>query len=226
MRILVVEDNQPLAEAVVEALRQESYAVDLAQDGREAEELVEVNAYDAILLDRSIPPPSGLELLRRWRQAGLETPVLMLTGHADLEDMVGGLDCGADDYLTKPFRFPELSARLRSLLRRRGRTLVAQLVAGDVVMDRSARTVEVAGREVSLRPKEFAILEYLLTKVDQVVSKTELVEHVWDDSFDSLSNVVDVTLHRVRQKIDAGAAAPLLETLKGVGYRLRSARAR
>ncbi|HRC85873.1 MAG TPA: response regulator transcription factor [Thermoanaerobaculia bacterium] len=224
MRILVVEDNEALARAILELLEGENYAVDRAADGVSAAEMADVNSYDLIVLDWSIPPPSGIELLTLWRQSGKETPVLMLTGKSELDDMISGLDHGADDYLTKPFRFPELLARVRSLLRRQHRQLLTQLAAGDVVMDRAKRTVEVAGKPVTLRPKEFAVLEYLLSRVDEVVSKSELVEHVWDDSFDSFSNVVDVTVHRVRQKIDGEADAPLLETLKGVGYRLKRQR--
>ncbi|HEX4955249.1 MAG TPA: response regulator transcription factor [Thermoanaerobaculia bacterium] len=224
MRILLVEDHAQLAEVITEALQDESYAVDLAPDGETAEELADLNPYDLILLDWSIPPPSGLDLLRRWRKAGLETPVLMLTGRDTIEDKIGGLDGGADDYLTKPFRLEELSARVRSLLRRRERKLLASLRAGDLEMDRAAREVTVAGQPVNLRPKEFAVLEYLLGRVGQVVKRTELVEHVWDDSFDSFSNVVDVTVHRVRQKIDPEGRPPLLETVKGVGYRLRPER--
>lgn len=224
MRILVVEDEEVLADALVEGLRDESYAVDLARRGTEAEEQMAVNAYDLVILDWTIPAPSGIELLRRWRAAGNDTPVLMLTGRADLADRVGGLDTGADDYLTKPFAFDELLARSRSLLRRRARPLVASLSAADVEMDRGAHTVRVAGEPIELSPKEFAVLEYLLARKGQVVSRTELAEHVWDDSFDAMSNVVDVILYRLRRKIDGDREEKLLQTLKGVGYRLRDHR--
>jgi DNA-binding response OmpR family regulator len=224
MRILVVEDEEVLADALVEGLRDESYAVDLARRGTEAEEQMAVNAYDLVILDWTIPAPSGIELLRRWRAAGNDTPVLMLTGRADLADRVGGLDTGADDYLTKPFAFDELLARSRSLLRRRARPLVASLSAADVEMDRGAHAVRVAGEPIELSPKEFAVLEYLLAKKGQVVSRTELAEHVWDDSFDAMSNVVDVILYRLRRKIDGDREEKLLQTLKGVGYRLRDHR--
>src|SRR5579885_675433 len=182
MRILVVEDEEVLADALAEGLRDESYAVDLARRGSEAEELMAVNAYDLVILGWTIPAPSGIDLLRRWRAAGNDTPVLMLTGRAGLADRVGGLDTGADDYLTKPFAFAELLARSRSLLRRRARPLVAALTAGDVVMDRGAHAVTVAGEPIELAPKEFAVLEYLLAHKGEVVSRTELAEHVWDDS--------------------------------------------
>ncbi len=225
MRLLVVEDEEVLAEALVERLRAEAYAVDSAATGAEAAELVEINPYDLVILDWSIPPPSGIELLRAWRRQGHAMPVLMLTGHSGLDERIGGLDSGADDYLTKPFQFGELLARVRSLLRRRQQPLQPRLSAGDLEMDRAQRTVQVAGQALELRPKEFAILEFLLSRVDQVVSRAELVEHVWDDSFDSFSNVVDVTVHRLRRKIDGQQERALLHTLKGVGYVLKSRRA-
>jgi len=225
MRILVVDDEPSLAEAVAEVLRDEAYAVDVATCGAAADELKEVNEYDLVILDWTIPAPSGIELLRKWRGAGDDTPVLMLTGRADVADRVGGLDTGADDYLTKPFSFDELLARARSLLRRRARPLVAALTAGDLVMDRSGHAVRVAGQLVDLSPKEFAVLEYLLTRKGQVVSRTELSEHAWDDSFDPLSNVIDVIVYRLRRKIDGGREVKLLQTLKGVGYLLRDQRA-
>jgi DNA-binding response OmpR family regulator len=221
MRILVVEDDRPIAEAIVETLRDERYAVDLAATGEEASEMVAVNDYDLVVLDWSIPPPTGIELLREWRSQGLELPVLMLTGHTDVEDRVGGLDTGADDYLTKPFRFAELLARVRSLLRRRARPLDPPLAVADVVVDRARLEVEVAGEPVELTPKEFALLEYLIRRRGEVVSRTDLAEHVWDGSFDSLSNVIDVTVFRLRQKLDAGRDRKLIHTVKGAGYVLR-----
>ncbi|MCH9646712.1 MAG: response regulator transcription factor [Deltaproteobacteria bacterium] len=224
MKILVVEDEPDLAEVLVEALEEERYLVDLARDGEKADEMMGMNEYDAVVLDWTIPAPDGLELLRTWRKGGVETPVLMLTGRSRLEDRVGGLDTGADDYLTKPFSLAELLARVRTLLRRRDRSLNA-MEAGDLKMDRPARKVIVAGREVVLSPKEFAILEYLLTRVDEVVTRTELAEHAWDDSFDAMSNVIDVTVYRLRKKIDGGNPLRLLHTLKGVGYSLKSQRA-
>jgi DNA-binding response OmpR family regulator len=224
MRILVVEDERVLAEALVEALQQEFHAVDLARDGETASELADVNEYDLIVLDWTIPPPTGIELLRSWRRAGRETPVLMLTGRSAVGDRVDGLDTGADDYLTKPFSLVELQARVRSLLRRRAKPLQSLLQADDLEMDRAARRVTVGGRPLDLSPKEFALLEYLLSRKDQVVTRTEISEHVWDDSFDPLGNVVDVTVHRLRRKIDGEREKRLLHTLKGVGYVLRGER--
>lgn len=224
MRILLVEDEELLADGIAEALRSESYAVDIAADGPTADELAAVNDYDAVILDWTIPPPTGLELLQKWRSDGLTTPVLMLTGRTDVDDRVGGLDSGADDYLTKPFSMAELLARTRSLLRRKEKELMAELTADDLVMDRAGRRVTVAGEPVELSPKEFALLEYLLHRTGDVVSRTEIADHVWDDSFDSFSNVIDVTVHRLRKKIDGSRPDKLLHTVKGVGYVLQPAR--
>jgi len=224
MRILVVEDEDVLASSVVEALEDQSYAVDRAANGTEAAELAEINQYDLVVLDWTLPKgPSGLELLARWRADGVQTPVLMLTGRKDVGDRVDGLDSGADDYLTKPFSFEELSARVRSLLRRREKVLKT-MHAGDLELDRASRRVRVAGEDIELAPKEFGILEYLLTRVDETVSRTELSEHVWDESFDAMSNVVDVLVYRLRKKVDGGREGKLLHTIKGVGYVLRSRR--
>lgn len=224
MRILVVEDERALAGALVEALADQSYAVDLAADGATASELFEVNQYDLVVLDWTLPPgPSGLELLSRWRLAGIQTPVLMLTGRREVGDRVDGLDSGADDYLTKPFAFDELAARVRSLLRRREKVLKT-MVAGDLELDRAAHRVKVAGEEIELAPKEFGILEYLLARKGETVTRTELSEHVWDESFDAMSNVVDVLVYRLRKKIDGGRPGKLLHTVKGVGYVLKEQR--
>jgi DNA-binding response OmpR family regulator len=224
MRILVVEDEAAVAEWVATALRAEHYAVDVAPAGAAAAELAAVNEYDLVVLDWSIPPPTGIELLRGWRAAGWQVPVLMLTGHLDVDHAVGGLDTGADDYLTKPFRMPELLARVRSLLRRAARPLAGPLAAGDLEMDRAARTVTVAGRPVDLSAKEFALLEYLLCHAGRVVSRSEIAEHVWDEAFDPTSNVIDVTVYRLRRKIDRGRPGRLLHTVVGGGYVVRPQR--
>lgn len=225
MRILLVEDDEVLAAAIREFLVDEHYAVDRAADGREAAELAAINGYDLAVLDWTLPRggPNGLELVASWRRQGLQLPVLMLTGRHEVGDRVDGLDAGADDYLTKPFSFAELGARVRSLLRRRDKNL-ERLAAGDLELDRAARRVTVAGREIELAPKEFGILEYLLRHVDETVTRTALSEHVWDDSFDAMSNVVDVLVYRLRKKIDGSRDAKLLHTVKGVGYLLKSHR--
>lgn len=223
MRILVVEDEEDLAEVLVEALAGQRYAVDQASDGDMADELVSINDYDLVVLDWTIPGPSGLELLQGWRAAGKQVPVLMLTGRAGVEDRIGGLDSGADDYLTKPFSLDELFARVRSLLRRRER-VIQSYRAGDLELDPVARRASVDGREIRLAPKEFAVLEYLLTRLDEVVSRSDLAEHAWDESFDAMSNVIDVVVYRLRRKIDGDRPNRLLHTFKGAGYVLKSQR--
>lgn len=224
MRILVVEDDPQLSALTREALEYACYAVDTAADGATAGELMEVNTYDLVVLDWGIPAPSGIELLRAWRQQGQSLPVLMLTARDAVEDRVGGLDTGADDYLTKPFSFAELLARVRSLLRRRGKRLQVALEAGDVFLDRGKHLVTVAGRPTPVSPKEFAVLEYLLRRKDEVVTRTEVEEHVWDDAAEPMANVVDVVIHRLRKKIDGDRPERLIHTVRGVGYTLRSER--
>jgi DNA-binding response OmpR family regulator len=224
MRILLVEDEPLLADATVEVLQDEAYAVDCARDGETASMLMHVSAYDLVILDWTIPAPTGIDLLREWRGNGLQMPVLMLTARNDVADRIGGLDAGADDYLAKPFSFDELLARVRSLLRRRSQPLAMRLEAADLVMDRARHSVHVGGTPVELSPKEFAVLEYFLRHVDALVTRTDLSEHVWDDRFDAISNVVDVTVHRLRRKIDGDRPDRLLHTIKGVGYMLKNRR--
>ncbi len=226
MRILLVEDEATLAEPVAELLREESYSVDWARSGADASRLMHDNdgSYDLVILDWTIPAPSGLELLQEWRARGIQTPVMMLSGRAAIADRVGGLDTGADDYLTKPFVFDELLARVRSLLRRRATQPRTRLEIDDLAMDRAAHSVTVDGDQVDLSPKEFAVLEYFLHHVDELVTRADLTQHVWDESFDPQSNVIDVTVHRLRRKIDGERARRLVHTLKGVGYVLKSRR--
>ncbi len=219
MRILLVEDDDALSAAVAETLADERYAVDRAATGAEADELMAVNAYDLAILDWTIPPPSGLELLTTWRRQGIATPVLMLTARAAVADKVSGLDAGADDFLAKPFALEELLARVRSLLRRREKPLPA-LTAGDLELDPRARTVRVGGQPVALTAKELGVLEYLLRHAGQVVSRSELSEHVWDQTFDAFSNTLDVIVYRVRKKVDGDRPDRLLHTVVGVGYML------
>ncbi|RMH21443.1 MAG: DNA-binding response regulator [Acidobacteria bacterium] len=223
MRILVVEDNLQTAALICEVLREAYYAVDLAVDGARAAELTSYEDFDLVILDWQIPRPSGLELVHDWRQQGLEMPVLMLTVRDAIEDRVEGLEAGADDYLTKPFSVEELLARVRSLLRRRMGSL-GELAAGDVWMDRCRRQVTVGGQPAKLSAREFALLEYLLMRKDEVVTRAEIENRVWDTRFDTLSNVVDVLVHRLRKKIDADHERRLLHTVHGVGYVLRSER--
>jgi DNA-binding response OmpR family regulator len=223
VRILVVEDEEDLAGVLVEALEGQRYAVDRAGDGATADEMVCVNDYDLVVLDWTLPGKNGVDLLKSWRSAGRQVPVLMLTGRSGLEDRIGGLDSGADDYLTKPFSLEELFARARSLLRRRERVLQTYR-AGDLELDPAARRATVGGGEIRLAPKEFAVLEYLLSRLDQVVTRSELAEHAWDESFDAMSNVIDVVIYRLRRKVDGDRPERLLHTLKGAGYLLKSRR--
>ena len=224
MRILVVEDNAEMAAVVCEVLRDDRYAVDLAETGAEADELIYVNSYDLVVLDWGIPAPSGLELLGRWRRDGREMPVLMLTARDTVEDRIGGLDTGADDYLTKPFAVGELLARVRSLLRRRSRPLTARLASADLELDRSSHQATVAGSPIELSPKEFAVLEVLLDRRDEVLSRSEIEESAWDHESEPMANVVDVIIHRLRKKIDGGREGRLIHTVRGAGYVLRSER--
>jgi len=224
VKILIVEDERRLSDSLVQVLNDESYAADAAYDGITASELAEVNEYDLVALDLNIPPPTGLELLRAWREAGSNVPILILTARDGVEDRVAGLDGGADDYLTKPFSFDEFLARVRSLLRRRAGSVISTYSAGDLEMDRAGRRVEVAGRPIALSPKEFAMLEYLLMHKDETVTRIDLSEHVWDSSYDSMSNLVNVFVYRLRKKIDGDLDKKLIHTVPGHGYVLRSER--
>lgn len=225
MRILLVENEICLADSLVDALEADAYAVDRAVDGSTADDLEFVNSYDLVILDWNIPPPTGIELLRHWRDEGDGTPVLMLSEHPSIETVVSGLDTGADDFLAKPFSIQEFLARVRSLLRRRATPLQLPLSAAGIEMNRASHRVTVNGEEIELTRKEFSILEYFLTRPGAVVTRSELIEHVWDESFDSMSNVVDVTIHRLRTKIESHNDQRLIRTVKGVGYALGDARA-
>jgi DNA-binding response OmpR family regulator len=224
MRILVVEDNQEMADLICEVLRDACYAVDHAPDGDFADQLIAVYDFDLVVLDWQIPPPTGMDLLRTWRQSGLQLPILMLTVRDEVRDLVDSLDAGADDYLTKPFSVAELLARVRSLLRRREGSRLPELRAGDLLMDRACRRVTLEDETIEFSPKEFALLEYLMTRQDEVVTRSDMEDHVWDSAFDSMANVVDVMIHRLRKKIDSGRKQHLLHTVRGVGYTLRSER--
>ena len=217
MRILVVEDDIKIASFVVKGLKQEGYAADHAPDGDTGLALVESTTYDAAIVDVMLPGLDGLSLVRRLRAAKADMPVLFLSARATVEDRVRGLQAGGDDYLTKPFAFAELSARLQALIRRATRAPEAtRLAAGDVTLDLVARTVTVAGNPVELQPREFSLLEYLLRHAGRPVTKVMLLEHVWDYSFDPQTNVVDVLVSRLRSKIDPDKTR--IETLRGVGY--------
>src|SRR5436190_12741067 len=219
MRILVVEDEKKVANFIKKGLQQEGYAADIAQDGEEALESAMAFDYDAMVLDLMLPKKSGLDVLRTIRASKPKLAVLVLTAKGSLEDKVTGFDAGADDYLIKPFAFAELSARIRALLRR-GAAKDNKLKAGDLEMDTSTRQVRRGGQPIDLKLKEYALLEFLLRNAHRAVTRTMIVEHVWDIHFDSISNVVDVHINSLRNKIDKGFNPPLIHTVRGVGYML------
>lgn len=221
MRILLVEDDLKMNTTVRQALHEEAYAVDVAYDGNRAEELASINAYDAIILDVMLPGKDGLEVCRSLREAGSIFPVLMLTARDSLHDRIAGLDSGADDYLVKPFHVEELLARVRALVRRGGQTRATRLTVGDLTVDTARRVVHRGGQPIQLTNTEYAILEYMARRPDEVIGRSELMEHVWDENYDGLSNIIDVYMRRLRFKLDDGAADKLLETVRGAGYRLK-----
>lgn len=215
----MVEDDPAIGAFVVRGLREAGYTVDHAKDGDAGFDLARHERYDAIVLDLMLPGRDGLSVIEGIREAGLTTPVLILTARRSVDDRVKGLQAGGDDYLTKPFALPELLARVQALLRRsQGTPESPRLVVGDLVMDRLTRKVERQGRPIDLRPREFALLELLMRSAGQVVSKTMILSEVWGYSFDPGSNVVDVLVFRLREKIDRGFDRPLLHTIRGVGY--------
>ena len=202
MRLLVVEDDLRLSEVLMRGLREEGYAVDFARDGKSALEQLSINSYDAIVLDVMIPAPNGIEVCRQLRSAKVATPVMMLTARDAVGDRVAGLDCGADDYMVKPFAFSELLARLRALLRRGPITAAPTLQIGDLRVDTASHRVFRGDREIVLTSKEYALLEYLARNPGRVISRSEIAEHVWDENFDPFSNVIEVYVNRLRRKID------------------------
>jgi two-component system OmpR family response regulator len=223
MRILVVEDDEQTAAYMVKGLTESGYVVDKTGNGRDGLFLATSNDFDAIVVDRMLPGLDGLSLIQALRAARVATPVLILSALGQVDDRVQGLRAGGDDYLTKPFAFSELLARLEALLRRRsGPAVVTRLSVGDLEMDLLSRSVKRAGQAVELQPREFRLLEYLMRHAGQVVTRTMLLEGVWDYHFDPQTNVIDVHISRLRQKIDKGFEAPLLHTVRGAGYCLRA----
>ncbi len=220
MRILLVEDERKVASFIARSLRENAYAVDVAETGERALDLASGTSYDVILLDLRLPGLGGIEVCREIRQAGIETPILMLTARSLVEQRVEGLDAGADDYLAKPFALPELHARVRALIRRSFGQGRAALRYADLELDRHRRSLRRAGVAVALTSKEFSLLELLLLRAPETVTRSEIIEHVWDQNFDSGTNLVEVYVNRLRQKIDQDRPAKLLHTVRGVGYRL------
>jgi two-component system OmpR family response regulator len=221
MRVLVVEDEAKMAGLLKRGLRQEGYSVDVAPTGEEAVWLGTENDYDAIILDVGLPDLDGFAVCRRLREAGRWAPVLMLTARDAVPDRVSGLDVGADDYVTKPFSFAELLARIRALIRRGATERPALLKVGDLSLDPATRQVRQADTDIVLTSKEFALLEYFMRHPGEVLSRTRIIEHVWDFAFDSNSNVVDVYVRHLRDKIDRPFGNRSIETVRGAGYRFR-----
>lgn len=226
MRILLVEDDGSVARFIQKGLREESYAVDVAADGEKGLWLHKANDYDLLIVDLMLPKLDGFELVRRIRQHDTRTPILVLTARAAIQDRVQGLESGADDYLTKPFAFVELVARVRALLRRGKVDRSEPLRCADLVLDPRTRTVIRAGKRIPLTRIEYAMLEFLLRHQGQVVTRTQIMEHVWDVHFDLGSNVVSVYVNYLRNKIDKGFDQPLIHTVRGFGYVLTEKKAR
>ncbi|HEY7475678.1 MAG TPA: response regulator transcription factor [Vicinamibacterales bacterium] len=223
MRILLVEDEPRAAQAVSKGLREQAYAVDVARDGDDALYQAAITDYDAIVLDVVLPGTDGLTVCRRLRQQGSAVPVLMLTARDAVEARIAGLDSGADDYLTKPFDFGELLARVRALIRRGHRPITPSVLrVGCLELDTRARRATSAGRKVVLTAREYALLEFLARRPDTVVGRSEIAEHVWDASYEATSNVIDVCVQRLRRKLDRPGCASVIQTRRGEGYMLAS----
>ena len=220
MRVLIAEDDPGVQRFVARGLKEQAYAVDIASTGDDALVQAEINTYDLIILDVMLPGLSGFEVCRRLRESGQHVPVLMLTARDAVEDRVTGLDHGADDYLTKPFEFRELLARLRALLRRPLEVKPAQLSVETLTLDTARQTAARADRHIPLTHKEYALLEFLVRNAGRVVGRAEIAEHVWDEQFDPFSNLIEVYVNRLRRKIDGPGDAPLLHTRRGAGYLL------
>ena len=221
MRLLVVEDEETLARYLLKGLREANWTVDVAASVDEGWSLLLLNPYDLVVLDLGLPGADGSELLQRMRRQGMDLPVLILTARGGVEDRVAGLNAGADDYLAKPFAFAELVARINALLRRGHRSHALLLRAGDLELDPVRREVKRGGRIVELTAREFAVLEFLLRHAGEVVTRTMLAEHVWGDHYDSLSNLIEVFVNRLRKKTEANGAPRLIHTIRGAGYVLR-----
>jgi two-component system copper resistance phosphate regulon response regulator CusR len=218
VRILVVEDEAKVAALIAEGLREEYFTVDVATDGEEGLYRASNFPYDLVVLDVLLPGVDGFGVLQRLRELKVRTRVLLLTARSEVTDRIRGLDLGGDDYMVKPFAFEELLARIRALLRRGNQIQPEVLAIADLSLDPRQRWVRRSGREIALSPKEFAVLEYLLRHRDEVISRSELIEQVWDENFESFSNVMDVTLHHLREKVDRDFPTKLIHTVRGVGY--------
>jgi two-component system copper resistance phosphate regulon response regulator CusR len=222
MRILVVEDERRIADFVARGLKEEHYAVDIAYDGEQGLYLAEINPYDLMIFDIMLPKYEGVDMCRQLRSKKINTPILMLTARAAVKDKVTGLNAGADDYLTKPFSFEELLARVKVLLRRPTVNKTSVLKVADLELNQLNHEVKRSGKAVVLTAKEFALLEYFMLHVDQVISRSMISEHVWNEQFDSMTNVIDVHIRNLRNKVDDGFKKKLIHTLRGSGYMLKN----
>jgi len=221
MRVLLVEDEPRAAEILARGLREQTYAVDVASDGEAAILQAAATDYDALILDVMLPRKSGMAVCRSIRESGSAVPILMLTARDAVEARIEGLDCGADDYLVKPFDFGELLARLRAIVRRGRQPIAADRVTiGALTLDTRARRAQIGARELALTAKEYALLEYLVRRAGDVVTRAEIAEHVWDEHSDPLSNVVDVYIQRLRRKIEEAGGEPPIRTRRGEGYQV------
>lgn len=222
MRILLVEDDEGISSFIVKGLEEAAYAIDVAEDGEDALYQVSINEYDAIILDIMIPSKDGFEVCREIRQQGLEIPILMLTARDAVKDRIKGLDAGADDYLTKPFAYGELLARVRALLRRKEKQFLASKIKiGNLEVDTQSQSVWRNGKEISLTTKEFTVLEYFARNVNRVIGREELSEHCWNETYDPFTNTIEVFVNRLRKKIDKNVKKPMLQTRRGAGYILQ-----
>jgi two-component system copper resistance phosphate regulon response regulator CusR len=222
MRILLLEDEPKVSGFVARGLTAERYAVDIVADGREGLEMAQTYPYDLIILDLMLPRMDGREVLQRVRRKDTCVPVLVLTARDTLDDKVKLFESGADDYLTKPFAFAELLVRAKALLRRGPVNRSSSLIVGDLELDRLTQQVKRAGRRIELTAKEYALLEYLMQNVERVLSRNMIIEHVWDQSFDGITNIVDVYVRHLRSKVDDGFETKLIRTVRGAGYMIRS----
>jgi heavy metal response regulator len=221
MRILVIEDERKIADFIKRGLKEEKYSVDVAYDGEEGYYFATTNEYDLIILDIMLPKIDGISLCKKLRADKITTPIIMLTVKNTIEDKVTGLDSGADDYLTKPFAFEELLARIRAILRKKDMQIPTKLQVDDLVLDLLTHKVTRAGKEIVLTPKEYALLEYLMRNAGRVITRTMIAEHVWDINFDTFTNVIDVYINYLRNKIDRNYKKKLIHTVRGTGYILK-----
>lgn len=221
MRILLVEDEKKIASFIERGLKEERYVIDVADEGEKSLFLAEVNNYDLIILDIMLPGRDGISICKEIRHKNIDVPIIMLTARDRIGDKILGLDSGADDYLTKPFAFDELLARIRALLRRKRADKVTTLKVDDLELDQVTHNIKRAGKEITLTSKEYALLEYFMFNSGQVITRTMISEHVWNEDFDSFTNVIDVYINYLRNKIDKGFKKHLIHTIRGVGYVLK-----